>query len=509
MTPLAHLHETLEKTRVEAGLKGMSVAVMHRGEVIFADGFGQRNDTDPFTAETLMPIASLTKAFTSAAISELVGEGKMDWDTTPVNTYLPEFAFGDPVLTSQLTLVDLLSHRTGMPNIDVAWFKTTTPRREIIKTLRNFSPPQKLKPYYKYSNTMYAVAGEASANVAGTTWEDLVQTKLLDPLGLKSTGFSPSGMVERSDNYAIPYDAKTLKDAQEGRFEKGYLEDSLQADAPAGDMFSNVLDLVKWGHVVMSEGVLDGKQVLKKESLKECFTPHSIMLEKMGRGKDFAIAASYGLAWELDSYKGNNFYFHTGSLYGFRGSLALYPDADIVVAFLTNTHKSALRTNIPFYIVDQLLRLPRTEDWLSTVTLRQTQAEYDDFEADRTGTGLPARVKGTSFSHPNLEAYVGEYSDPLMGTVTISLLKDKDSKEKDILGLEYVTYNAKMDHYHFDSFRFSLKDFGVDIAVLTSFSTGPDGRVNGLRLITGPEEDDVISFERRTANATAAVVKKD
>ncbi|KAG0315912.1 hypothetical protein BGZ97_007706, partial [Linnemannia gamsii] len=112
MTPLAHLHEILEKTRVEAGLKGMSVAVMHRGEVIFADGFGQRNDTDPFTAETLMPIASLTKAFTSAAISELVGEGKMDWDTTPVNTYLPEFAFKDPVLTSQLTLVDLLSHRT-------------------------------------------------------------------------------------------------------------------------------------------------------------------------------------------------------------------------------------------------------------------------------------------------------------------------------------------------------------------------------------------------------------
>ncbi|KAF9294502.1 hypothetical protein BGZ91_010301, partial [Linnemannia elongata] len=125
-----------------------------------------------------------------------------------------------------------------------------------------------------------------------------------------NTGFAPSGMVKRSDNYAMPYDAKSLKDAQEGRFEKGYLNDILNIDAAAGDIFSNVLDLVKWGHVVMSGGMLDGKQVLKKESLKECFTPHSIMLDKMGRGKDFAIAASYGLAWELDTYKGNNFYFH-------------------------------------------------------------------------------------------------------------------------------------------------------------------------------------------------------
>ncbi|KAF8945783.1 hypothetical protein BGZ47_001983 [Haplosporangium gracile] len=508
MTPLAHLHETLEKTRVEAGLKGMSIAVMHRGELIFADGFGQRNDTDPFTAETLMPIASMTKAFTAAAISELVGEGKMDWDTTPVNTYLSEFAFQDPVLTSQLTLVDLLSHRTGMPGIDFAWFGNTTPRRELFKTLRHLSPPQKLKSYYKYSNTMYAVAGEASAKVANTTWENLVQTKLLDPLGLKNTGFAPSGMVKRSDNYALPYDAKTFKDAQEGKFEKGRLDYNLQVDAPAGDMFSNVLDLVKWGHIIMTGGQLDGKQVLKKESLKEVFTPHTIMLEKMGRGKDFAIAASYGLAWELDTYKGNNFYFHTGSLYGFRGSIALYPDADIVVAFLTNTHTSTLRTYIPFYIVDQLLRLPRTEDWLSTVTLRHTQLEYDIIEASRTGAALPARVKGTSLSHPDLEAYAGEYSDPVMGTVTISLFKDIDSKEKDILGLEYVTYKAKMDHYHYDSFRFALKDFAVDVAALASFSMGPDGRVNVLHIISGPEDDDITAFKRRTIEPAAIVKKK-
>lgn len=196
-------------------------------------------------------------------------------------------------------------------------------------------------------------------------------------------------------------------------------------------------------------------------------------------------------------------------MYGFRGSLALYPDADIVVAFLTNTHKSALRTYIPFYIVDQLLRLPRTEDWLSTVTIHQTQLEYDAYEDAQKGSELPARVKGTSPSHAgNLEAYAGEYSDPVMGKVTISLFKDKDSKDKDVLTLEYATYKAKMDHYHYDTFRFALKDFAIDAAVLATFFTGPDGRATGLCIFAGSEDDDIINFKRHTSEE-AAVVKKE
>ncbi|KAK3835513.1 MAG: beta-lactamase/transpeptidase-like protein [Linnemannia gamsii] len=498
----------------------MSLAVMHRGEIIFADGFGQRNDTEPFTAETLMPIASMTKAFTSAAIGELVAEGKMDWDTTPINKYLPEFAVKDPLLTSQLTLVDLLSHRTGMPDIDIAWFKNNTPRRELIKTLRHLDHdriPQKLGPYWKYSNTMYTIAGEAAANVAGTSWEQLVRDKILTPLGLKNTGFAPSGMMKHGDgsgghNYAMPYDAESLKDAQAGRFEKGYLEDILKVDAPAGDMFSNVLDLVKWGRVVLKSGELDGKQVLNNSSMKEVVTPHTIMKGKMGRGKDFALCANYGLAWELDSYKGNNFYFHTGSLYGFRGSLALYPDEDIVIAFLTNTHKSALRTYIPFYIVDQLLHLPKSsEDWLSTVTIRETQVEYDTFENLRKGATLPARIEGTTLSHAgDLEQYTGKYSDPIMGTILIYFdNKNENNKDKGSLLMRYIDYLSKMSHYHYDTFRFALKDFAFEMAALATFTTAPDGRITGLDIYVA---DDTIHFKReKDVDATKPTVdaKKD
>ncbi|KAF9944498.1 hypothetical protein BGZ70_004591, partial [Mortierella alpina] len=111
--PLGDLHATIEKTRLQLGIPGLSVAVLYKGEIIFAEGFGKRNaQGDEYKASTLQPIGSVTKSFTAAAIGEMVAEGKLDWDTTPVNKYLPEFQYKDPVLTSQLTFIDLLSHRT-------------------------------------------------------------------------------------------------------------------------------------------------------------------------------------------------------------------------------------------------------------------------------------------------------------------------------------------------------------------------------------------------------------
>ncbi|KAF9377212.1 hypothetical protein BGX21_003253, partial [Mortierella sp. AD011] len=181
-TPHADLHQILEDARVKTGIPGMSVAVLHRGKLVFAEGFGKRNELEPFTAETIMPIASVTKAFTAAAIGELVSEGKVDWDTTPVSKYLPEFELADPVFTSQLTFQDLLSHRTGFPPVDSAWEGETAPRKELIKRLKYIKTGSKLRSYVIYNNIMYGVAGEAAANVAGTSYEDLVLEKVLKPL---------------------------------------------------------------------------------------------------------------------------------------------------------------------------------------------------------------------------------------------------------------------------------------------------------------------------------------
>lgn len=119
---------------------------------------------------------------------------------------------------------------------------------------------------------MYAVAGEAAANVAGTTYEQLVHDKILTPLGLSNTGFSQKAMKE-SENHASPYHADSFSKAQAGEFRTGEYDEIYMAFAPAGNLHSNVLDLLKWGKVVLDGGKVEGgKQMLSKESLEMTVT---------------------------------------------------------------------------------------------------------------------------------------------------------------------------------------------------------------------------------------------
>ncbi|KAF9146911.1 hypothetical protein BG015_011477, partial [Linnemannia schmuckeri] len=233
-------------------------------------------------------------AVAATTVGELVAKGKVDWDTTPASHYLPEFLLKDLGLTSQLTFADLLSHRT--------------PWRKAIKRLRYLDMPSKLLREVNYHNTMYAIAGEAAANVAGLTYAELIQAKIFDPLELKDTGLSLPEMAKRP-NFAMPYYAASFEDAKNGIYEEGYMDPILMSDALAGDIYMNVVDLAKWNRVILKEGELDGKQVLNKESVQETWKPHNIYSTKAHQ-PGFAPTIRYGLGWGLDSYKGHAIMHH-------------------------------------------------------------------------------------------------------------------------------------------------------------------------------------------------------
>lgn len=156
---------------------------------------------------------------------------------------------------------------------------------------------------------MYAVAGEAAANVAGISYEDLVRTKVLKPLGMTHSGFSALEMGTHA-NYAMPYDAASLEDAQAGRFILGELDNIYMADAPAGDIYSNAFDLLRWGTTIMQGGKLDGKQILNEQSVQETLIGHTLKV-KTKRSPYFAPVEAYGLGWMLDSYKGHVVHSHS------------------------------------------------------------------------------------------------------------------------------------------------------------------------------------------------------
>ncbi|KAG0368417.1 hypothetical protein BGZ54_001991, partial [Gamsiella multidivaricata] len=273
--------EDIERARISVEVQGMAVAVVHRGKIIYAKGFGKRNDVDPFTPETLMPIASITKSFTAAAVGELVGDNKAKWEGVPVSEYLPEFQ--------------------GLPVLDLHWYHRLEPRIELIKQMRHVDAEAPLRSEYIYNNVMVSVAGEAAARIAGTTYEQLVLDRVVRPVGMAETGFSNVTLQTRP-NHALPYMCKSFRDAQMGCNHRFPLDTLPKSDAPAGDLHSNVIELANWARVMMHDGELDGKQVLNKESIQTIKTAYTIT-SRAPRGPEFSIGA-YGLCWGIEHYKG-------------------------------------------------------------------------------------------------------------------------------------------------------------------------------------------------------------
>ncbi|KAG0016905.1 hypothetical protein BGZ82_000898 [Podila clonocystis] len=260
-------------------------------------------------------------------------------------------------------------------------------------------------------------------------------------------------------------------------------------DAPAGDMYSSVLDLAVWARAMMGTGALDGSQVLNKESIEYIQTGHSIMTGTR-RGPEFGAVEAYGLAWIIDSYKGQLVNRHSGSVPGYRSNSVLFPNAELAVMVLTNMDRTQLPIFLPYYIADSLLSLPKTKDWLMDVAVADTKKIYKGAVEIAEGNHLPPQIKNTAVSR-DLKDYVGEYEHPYFQSVFIRLessMVDKDGYaehgdieqgSKSRLNFQYSNMVAQLEHYHYESFRAQLVDFTLEAAILPTFTIGDDGHVNG------------------------------
>ncbi|KAG0284873.1 hypothetical protein BGZ96_010793 [Linnemannia gamsii] len=416
----------------------------------------------------------------------------------------------------------MLSHRTKLsPAVGYAWFRSRTPRRELITHLRHADMPRKLDGKRNYSNVMYAVAGEAAANVAGTSYEQLVHDKVLAPLGLAAnTGFSQSAM-KKLPNHASPYYADSFAQAQKGEFREAKYDEIYMAFSPAGDLHSNVLDLVKWGKVVVDGGMLDGKQVLNKENVKMTVTSQSIVPQGT-RMSEFSDSFTYGLGWGLMTYKGHNCYLHSGEYPGSSANLMLFPDDDLIIAQLANIEPTDLLHYARFFIADKVLDLPTQQDWLFDNAVKDTAAVYEEYAADREGKNLPKRIEGRPSVLPR-EELVGEFKSPLYGVITIVSVstpvalgadegkekKGEEEEEEEGLEIHYHEFRNKLEYYHFETFKTVLDDgFVPGYARLVSFETGADGRISGLSIDF--ESPDMVRFVKvKTSVVATAVTEKE
>jgi len=191
----------------------------------------------------------------------------------------------------------------------MSWFRNKTPRQELIKRLRYIDTPSKLTSKTNYSNVLYGVAGEAAASVAGMKYEDIVRTKVLKPLGLHNTDFSPLKMA-KTPNHSVPFTSDSFENAIEGLFEEGPIRDDFDAHPAGSSLYADITDLVNFGNAIMNQGRVDGKQVLNEETINEVLKGHSIMTRPK-RDLENAPVLTYGMGWMIDTFKGQTVYRHS------------------------------------------------------------------------------------------------------------------------------------------------------------------------------------------------------
>jgi len=250
---------------------GCAVAAVRGGQVELIGGWGLRDREAglPVTQDTLFAIGSTTKAFTATTVGALVDDGLLEWDR-PLRDYVPEIRLHDPFVSDRLTIVDLLSHRSGLPRHDLTWVgQPDRSRAEIARALRFLPLSRDLRQEFQYCNLGYLVAGHVVEELSGISWEDFTRARLLEPLGMRRTNLSVDEMLADAD-HAAAYDRMNGSIV-------AVPQRPLPAMAPAGAINSSAADMARWLLAQLAGGQLDGTTVMSAGTAKRQLTPHMLI----------------------------------------------------------------------------------------------------------------------------------------------------------------------------------------------------------------------------------------
>lgn len=402
-------------------------------------------DSLPVDEHTLFAIASNSKAFTAAALAILIDEGKVKWDD-PVTKYLPDFQMYDPYVTREMTVRDLLSHRSGLVTFggDLLWYKTTYTPEEVLYRIRFLKPAYSFRARYGYQNIMFLAAGMIVEKVSGKSWNDFIKEKFFTPLGMTSSNtsikeFKPNG------NIATPHNAKTGSN-------KPIPYDNVDNVAAAASINSSVADLAKWMRLQLGRGTFEGKQIFSRRQSWEMWQPNisnqiSETASQFNPTRHFSL---YGLGWGLSDYQGRKIVSHGGGLDGMISQTALMPEENLGVVVLSNSETS-LPTIMVNKVFDVFLNVTPKRDWSAEYLERSKRGQEAQAKAEQEIEN--SRVKDTQLSL-TLGRYVGTYVSTLYGDAKIEIENGK-------LVLRLVpapTFVADLEHWHYDTFRLTWRD---------------------------------------------------
>ncbi|QSQ25749.1 beta-lactamase family protein [Pyxidicoccus parkwayensis] len=345
------ISEAFEERRRKHGVPGAALVIVAQGRVVLMRGFGARDVERelPVTADTRFLIGSVTKSFTSALAGLSVEEQRLDLDE-PLRRYLPDFQWKDAELRRALTLRDLLCHRSGLDRAgDKAMGFGVLTRAELLQLLARAEPGAPLRASFGYSNLGYVVVGEALAAAYGAPYEQLVEQKLLQPLGMSASGFGRPAQ-ESSAEPSRGYERRGGDPTRVAPYVAGR-HDTLLEDSAAGALFSTARDMARWLRMLTERGTLDGQRLLQASTVEELWREH--LKTGWGNGNP-----GYALGWFTRQWRGQPLVEHGGNVGGFETSVELIPSQGVGFVMLTNVTASPLRREARELVFSRLLDLP-------------------------------------------------------------------------------------------------------------------------------------------------------
>lgn len=479
--PPADFDKRVEQLRTSFGVPGVTIAIVEDGQPTLAKGWGVREigTNKPVDADTIFATGSTGKAFTAAALAVLVDQGKIGWDDRIID-HMPYFRMYDPWVTREMTIRDMLVHRSGLglgagdllfvPNSDRT-------RKEVTLALRHIKPASSFRSAYAYDNILYIVAGQLIEEVSGMTWEEFMRRHVFRPLGMNSSTVSAAEMAA-SPNHAEPH--ARIDGPVRGlgtQVKLGPDANISPVAAPAGGLAISANDMTKWLQAQLAQGRIaqSDRSLFSAESSKQMWTPVTLT-PKDRFPEEFKTvepnSQAYALGWTVQDYRGAQLVWHRGAVFGSLAAVALLPGRNVGLYVAVNSEEGEMIRGLVYELLDHYLDQPRA-NWPERFRkLRLSRSE----EAAKFLAAPAAKPADVGPSLP-LSRYAGDYVDPWYGKISIQETGGR-------LVIDFPRskgMNGELQHWQYDTFRTSFVDKQIEPALVT-FAISAEGQVDHVSM---------------------------
>lgn len=488
---LQGIDDLVAQAMEEWKVPGLALGIVKDGKVIYAKGYGFRDVEHklPVRTDTLFPIGSISKSFTSLAFAMLNDEGKVDWDK-PIRTYLLEFQLYDPVASERATPRDLFSHRTGLPRHDIVWYSSDFSRADMVSRLKYLKPTKDFRSAYQYNNLTIMTMGYLEGKLTGLGWEGTIRERIFTPLGMTHSDLSVED-IEKTDNHALPYELKKEVVTQVPFH-------NIDAIGPAGSINSSIADMSHYLTFQLGDGKCDGKQLVSESNLRLMHSPQTTMPD-LPPAFSFPELGhfSYGLTWVVTAYRGHNLVWHNGGIDGFYALLSLLPDDHMGVVILTNMPGQPTPEILAYNVYDRLLGLDQIP-WLTRFKDVEAKRKKQEEESKKSKTS--DKKTGTQPSH-DLKDYAGNYENPGYGVIKIEQKGDAFELTLNKLG------PYPLVHHHYDVFQIPEDADTLAAGELFQFHIDKKGDIHSVSAALEPALQEDIVFARAAEKISSDVLR--